>query len=68
MDRNKNILKRFSCVLDMGRTLMYSDKEVLKIGDMRVNQPGLSENEKLEHMEFYEAGSQAEIWDWMDQL
>ena len=64
-----SITNRFSLIYQLSiRKRMYSDKEVLKIGDMRVNQPGLSENEKLEHMEFYEAGSQAEIWDWMDQL
>lgn len=64
-----SITNRFSLIYQLSiRKRMYSDKEVLKIGDMRVNQPGLSENEKLEHMELYEAGSQAEIWDWMDQL
>lgn len=64
-----SITNRFSLIYQLSiRKRMYSDKEVLKIGDMRVNQPGLTENEKLEHMELYETGTQGEIWDLMDKL
>lgn len=64
-----SITNRFSLIYQLSiRKRMYSDKEVLKIGDVRVNQPGLTENEKLEHMELYETGTQGEIWDLMDKL
>lgn len=64
-----SITNRFSLIYQLSiRRRMYSDKEVLKIGDVKLNKPGISENEKLEHMELYETTKQEELWDWMERL
>ena len=40
----------------------------MKTGPVQINQPGISENERLEHMELYETGKQGELWELMGEL
>lgn len=64
-----SITNRFSLFYQLSiRKRMYSQKEVVKTGPVQINQPGISENERLEHMELYETGKQGELWELMGEL
>ena len=64
-----SITNRFSLFYQLSiRKRMYSQKEVMKAGAVQINQPGISENERLEHMELYGTGEQGELWEWMREL
>lgn len=63
-----SITNRFSLIYQLSiRKRMYSDRELLKVGNVQINKGGLHENERLEHVGLFQKFQQGSLWDWVDQ-
>lgn len=59
-----SITNRFALIYQLAvRKMLYSDKEILKTGNVQINKEGLYENEKLEHIAVYERYEQESLFD-----
>lgn len=64
-----SITNRFSLIYQLTiRKRMYSDKEVLKISNVEMNKDGLRENERLEHVNFYQKFEQSSMFDFIEEV